>query len=119
MGEELRQQAKQTLLEATSSGKLDEALSNIKGDKSPEAGGAEALRQQAKQTLVAATADGSLDAALSKVKEDKDAAAAGAPAASGDAPKEPEKPAAKEETDTEVLRKQAKDTLLAATANGS
>lgn len=92
--EALRQQAKQTLLQATSSGKLDEALANIKKPSAADPD-TEQLRQQAKQTLLQATASGKLGEALVNAK----------------------KPGA-EAPDTEALRQQAKQTLLQATSSG-
>mmetsp|Transcript_156775 Transcript_156775/g.300708 ORF Transcript_156775/g.300708 Transcript_156775/m.300708 type:complete len:915 (+) Transcript_156775:102-2846(+) len=99
--EELRQQAKQTLLEATSSGKLDEALANLKKPKPQDE--AEDLRQQAKATLLEATSSGKLDEALANLKGKK----------------EPEEVCTKGPIEeTEDLRKQVKDTLLDAVATG-
>jgi len=106
--EALRQQAKQTLLQATSSGKLDSALAKAKESKGPTGPeevmpDVEALRQQAKQTLLEATSSGKLDVALSKVKDSQAAPGSGAALA----------------PDTEALRQQAKNTLLAATNDGT
>jgi len=95
--EALRQQAKQTLLDATSNGQLDAALSRVKESKTQGASDADALRMQAKQTLLEATANGKLDAALGRLKDTKT-----------DAPA----------SDYEALRLQAKQTLLEATSNG-
>jgi len=99
--DELRRQAKQTLVEATSNGKLDSALSQVKASKSNGAGlvDTEALRQQAKQTLLDATSSGKLDAALSRVADSKKTQQDG-------------------DVNTEALRQQAKQTLLDATSNG-
>merc|ERR1719359_803119 len=69
--EALRQQAKQTLLDATSNGQLDAALSRVKESKTQGASDADALRMQAKQTLLEATANGKLDAALGRLKDTK------------------------------------------------
>lgn len=83
--EDLRNQAKQTLLAATSSGKLDEALARMKKSKEPaekveedataSAPSTETLRNEAKQTLLLATTSGKLDEALSNLKKSKESAA--------------------------------------------
>jgi hypothetical protein len=92
----LREQAKQTLLEATSSGKLDAALKHAKGTNAQSAN-TEVLREQAKQTLLEATSSGKLDAALKNVKGAKSNVS---------------------EERLDSLRTQAKQTLLQATSSG-
>lgn len=102
--ESLRQQAKATLLDATASGKLDDALGKLKDSKAAAAptNGASAapdnteeLRQQAKTTLLEATASGKLDDALGQLKASKEGP-----------------------DNSEQLRQTAKATLLAATETG-
>jgi hypothetical protein len=121
--DELRLQAKQTLLGAAADGKLDEALSKMKKpadapesvvapvpdtEAAPAPPDTDQLRLQAKQTLLGAAADGKLDEALSKMKKPADASA--------DAPADA--PVAAQPDDSEQLRLQAKQTLLEATTSG-
>jgi hypothetical protein len=95
--EELRLQAKATLLDATSSGRLDSALTNLKKSKgaAPEVV-TDDLRQQAKATLLEATESGRLDEALASLKKAKT-----------------------DLSPADQLRLQAKSTLLDATKSGA
>merc|ERR1712070_464599 len=76
--EKLRAQAKEILMQSTSSGKLDEALTKLKESKgSGDSGDAgapktEALRKEAKINLLAALDNGQLDEALTNLKVKKD-----------------------------------------------
>lgn len=89
--EKLRLQAKDTLLQATSNGALDAALTKLKdskaaaapdaaADAAAQAPNTEKLRMQAKTTLLEASSNGALDAALAKLKKEPNPAPPGAPA---------------------------------------
>jgi len=91
--EQLRQQAKATLLEATSSGALDAALMNLRKESSDSK--ADEIRMTAKQTLLEATNDGRLEATLSQIR------------------------ASEPISETEQIRQQARESLEQAVASGS
>jgi hypothetical protein len=121
--------AKQTLLAATSSGRLDIALADAKKTVLKNAG-KETLREQAKQTSSAATSGGRLKKAMDNVNEGKadeiDAALARAKqtlltaASSGrlDIALADVKKTVLKNAGKEMLQKQAKQTLSAATSGG-
>jgi len=93
---ELRQQAKLTLIDASSSGRLDAALASMKQAKSQARPRTEELRQQARQSLLEASSSGRFDAALANMKKMRSQAL----------------------PQTEELREQAKQILLEATSSG-
>merc|ERR1740117_1557436 len=69
--EELRQQAKSTLLDAMSNGRLEEAMTDIRVPGETE--NTEALRQEVKGALLDAASDGRLQSQLADLKADADA----------------------------------------------
>jgi len=95
----LRRQAKQTLLEATSSGKLDDALSKLQRSKASPVTD-DQFRQQLQDTLLEATADGRLEESLTNIAKNRDD--------QGKAP----------QGNLGELREQLKQTLFEATQDG-
>lgn len=94
--EKLRKNAKLTLLNATSSGKLEQSLAQTKKPQEVAAPDIEQLRKNAKLTLLNATSSGKLEQSLAQTKKPQEVAS----------------------PDIEQLRKNAKLTLLHATSSG-
>jgi len=68
----LREQAKQALLNASSSGQLERALTELKLKNSQQQNSYDSVREQARLTLLSASGDGRLDAALSDLKVEEE-----------------------------------------------